>query len=504
MEWTSVLPLQQCRPGAPAAPAAQGERHMRLPVSPYLGALRVPAGEIRAFSGGEVDPVSVADILRNTFVYPPHSIFRDVELLPYEFQAQDAAPDAGGAGEQAPQFRFRFRDAGKAAAWDGHEEDWPARWHHHLCAAAGRACATMRQPWLLQSGGKDSTSLAIALAQERPDTTCITYLGGSEENEVESARHVARSLGLRHEALVCDPGRAYDRYLAIAPRMPSLTADFALLSYVDLLTTIADAGGDGVVDGMGSDFYFGGSINRMKRLLPRIALDATLPAFVAELPLVRRSFELCFLLGSLQMNPIERIFPGSRFTDAEVRELFGRDLVAPSRARLRPFLREVQSGETPEEQRAISMSIACAAGGFAKGIFSANAFPLQVAYPYCDPELTDWVYRRVPRAQMVDARTNTNKVLVREHIARHFGELPYVRRKGSFRFDVRGLARQRFEQVHAFAGRATDMLPGAVAWLERNRSCLDNKYFASKFYLLAVVLPWLVREPPQPQPECAE
>jgi hypothetical protein len=35
------------------------------------------------------------------------------------------------------------------------------------------------------------------------------------------------------------------------------------------------------------------------------------------------------------------------------------------------------------------------------------------------------------------------------------------------------------------------VLPGAPAWLERHRQRLDNKYDASKFYLLAVVLPWL-------------
>ena len=102
----------------------------------------------------------------------------------------------------------------------------------------------MRSPWLLQSGGKDSTPLAIAASEVRPDTTCITYLGSSEENEVASARFVASQLGLRHETLVCDPGRAYDRYLAVVGRMPLLTADFALLSYVDLVTTIAEAGGD--------------------------------------------------------------------------------------------------------------------------------------------------------------------------------------------------------------------------------------------------------------------
>jgi hypothetical protein len=45
--------------------------------------------------------------------------------------------------------------------------------------------------------------------------------------------------------------------------------------------------------------------------------------------------------------------------------------------------------------------------------------------------------------------------------------------------------------VHAYAREAGDVLPGAVGWLERNRSRLDNKYVASKFYLLAIVSPWI-------------
>lgn len=470
-----------------AGPGPAGR--LRLPLSPYLGEVRAPASQIRAFSAGEVDLVSVADILRTTFVYPPHSIFRGVELLPYEFQQPDALD-----GGSVPEFHFRFPDADKASAWDGRSRDWPERWHHHLCGAVERACASMRQPWLLQSGGKDSTSLAIALADAVPDTTCITYLGGTEEDEVDSATHVARALGLRHETLVCDPARAYDRYLRLIPRMPSLTADFAMLSYVDLLAEVVANGGDGVIDGIGSDFYFGAHTSAKARLLPRLALDATLPGFLSELPVIRHSFELCFLLGSVQMRPVERIFPGSRFTDAEVRELLGRDFVEASRARLDPFLAEIDAAASPEEQRAVSMSIACAAGGFAKGIFTANAYGVHVAYPYCDRALADWVYRWLPREQMLDTHTHTNKVVVREHIARRFGELPYARRKGSFRFDVRGLARRRFECVHGLAKQASHKLPGAAPWLERNRRRLDNKYFASKFYLLAVVLPWLAAE----------
>ena len=137
------------------------------------------------------------------------------------------------------------------------------------------------------------------------------------------------------------------------------------------------------------------------------------------------------------------------------------------------------------------MSIAGSTGGFAKGIYTANALSLQAAFPFCDPQFREWIYRHVPTEKMVDPVTRLNKVLVRSHIATRFGELPYVARKGSFRFDLRGLARQRYEQIVDFAGRTQDILPGAPAWLKRNHGRMDNKYHASKFYLLAVLLPWL-------------
>jgi hypothetical protein len=94
----------------------------------------------------------------------------------------------------------------------------------------------------------------------------------------------------------------------------------------------------------------------------------------------------------------------------------------------------------------------------------------------------------------MDAAAKKNKLLVREHIATYFGDLPYVReKKGSFRFDLVGLARERFDQVHAFAEDARDIVPGATAWLERNRRRMGNKFHASRFYLLAVVLPWITK-----------
>jgi len=461
---------------------------MHVNMSPYHG--KPDFSRLDATADADIDLISVADILRNSVVFAPHSTLRGVKQLPVGFEPQQTL-------NRTPEFKFDFRHERQSREFRGEQLDWVGLYHRLLCEATARATADMTSPWLLQSGGKDSTTLAIALAESRPDTTCITYLGGTEENEVASATHVARTLGLRHEELVCDPARAYDRYLAVVHRMPLLSADFALLSYVDLATEIAGMGGDGVIDGLGSDNYFGTPVKLQQRLLFWLARGIRLPSFVYDLPLVRGNFKLCYALSTLQMRAVERVFPGSRFSDQEVDGLFGRPVADESRKRLAIYESELASASSIEEWRDMSLSIAAATGGFAKGIYTANALGLQVAFPFCDRQFRDWVYDHVPRDKKVDPTTKTSKVLVREHIARHFGDLPYVARKGSFRFNLCGLANQRFEQVHDFAQQAVDVLPGAVTWLERNRDQFDNKFHASRFYLLAIVLPWIVDHTPE-------
>lgn len=462
-------------------------RRQQITMSPYYG-LPDFSGLPPRHGREQLDAVSLADLLRNGFVYPPHSIYRDTKVATFGFDPQHDM-------HATPEFRFAFPRRGHRVSKAG-SQDLLEAYDRLLCDAFAKSCAGMRSPWLLQSGGKDSTQLAMIAAEVRPETVCITYLGGSEENEVESARYVAKELGLRHETLACDPGAAYDRYVALASKMPLLTADFALLSYVDLSTYIAANGGDGIVDGMGADNYFGIPVDAQHRWISRLARGIRLPGQMCEWPLIGHSFELCYLLSTLQMDQIERDFPGSRFTDAEVDELFGRRIAARSRARLELFQREFATADSDDERVAMALTVAGATGGFAKGLYTASALSLRSAYPFCDPDLREWVYRQVPPDQLVDPVTRASKVLMRRHIATRFRDLPYVARKGSFRFNVRGLAKARFDQVHDYALQGRDILPGAACWLERNRRRMDNKYHASKFYLLAVVLPWIDRVAP--------
>lgn len=460
--------------------------NVQIDTSPYLN--EVDFSPLDRLQGRDLslDPVSLADLLRISFVYPPHSIYRNVKLAGTGF---DPTQDMHGA----PQYHYLFQSAlASLRPLPGtiDENELFESFHRLLCRSIVRATTNMQAPWLFQSGGKDSTALAIALAETRPDTTCFTYLGGTEENEIPSAHLVAKKLGLHHEVLVCDPGRAYDRYLAMLPRIPLLTADFAALSYADLATEVRAGGGDGIIDGLGADEYFGAPLHNRERLLALLARGIRLPQKLFTSSLVNRSFKLCFVLSTLQMDTFERYFPGSRFSDAEVDALFGCKIAARSRQRLKPFYSDLNAAQSKEAIRRISCTVV-ESGQLAKCMYIAKAMSLRLVFPYCDERLRDWVFHHVPDDYLI-GRGGVNKVLMRKYIARHFNDLPYVQTKGCFRFDLRGLASRRYDQVRDFAEQARDVMPGAPAWLDAHRKFLGNKYFASKFYLLAVTLPWLL------------
>ena len=65
----------------PTSAVARQDADPRIKVStsPYRGEVDFSA-LARVAGGYSLDPVSIADLLRNAFVYPPHSIYRDVKV----------------------------------------------------------------------------------------------------------------------------------------------------------------------------------------------------------------------------------------------------------------------------------------------------------------------------------------------------------------------------------------------------------------------------------------
>ena len=75
-----------------------------------------------------------------------------------------------------------------------------------------------------------------------------------------------------------------------------------------------------------------------------------------------RNFELSYLLSTLQMDPFERGFPGSRFTDAEVDALFGREIAQQSKARLARFIPAMAEAGDLTQQLSITLEIMTSRG----------------------------------------------------------------------------------------------------------------------------------------------
>lgn len=432
--------------------------------------------------GKRIDRVSMADILRQTFVTPPFTAMADVFDLAGGFMPRD---DAGVHFDHEPPFppTAVLHDHGDTQAY---VDDY----HHHLCASVHRAALPFRRPCLLQSGGKDSTSLAIALARERSDALCATYLAGCEEDEVASAGHVARTLGLRHRVIVGNASRAYRIYVDAVADMPLITADFALLSYLEMASELRKDNVDGILDGIGADVYFGGAHSFRLAALQRLARRWPRAGGLTSVPLIDRSFSLCYLASTLTMSPWQRHFPGSRFTDEETDTLLGEPLAAASRLRSDGFEQAI-ARLTPGQARVLSFTVSEPGASRAKAYCASDAVGIPVAYPFADAAFTRWARHALPGRLKHGDTGRQDKVAMRLHIARRFSDLPYVGRKGSFRFDVRALAEAHYDDVVAMAEQCRHDLPGAPAWLKENRRRRGNKFHASKFYVLAILLPWL-------------
>jgi asparagine synthetase B (glutamine-hydrolysing) len=459
---------------------SEGITDVLVDVCPYSGHADL-RGIQRDLHKRPLDSVSLCDFLVHGFVAPPFTIRQGIKTSSSGFRSK------GGTLALDPVAWTR-RD--KERHWRS-GTDWVRAYHERLVQAVTRTCRAQVGPVLLQSGGKDSTSLAIALAEARPDATCLTYVGGGKENEAASARTVAARLGLKHGILVCDPGRAWDRYVQLVPDLPLLTGDFAFLSYVDILSELRIQGADGVIDGLGSDVYFGTPVSRQSRFLAAAAHTLPLPRRWSELPLLRRSFALCYCVSTLGMSEVERFFPGSRFSLSDADEILGLQHSRASRDRLMSRTSTFVDQQSLSMRRAYATLLSESGGAFAKGQYATSALDMSIAYPFCDEALVSWLSRDLPSGLRIDERTGMNKVIVRQHIAGRFDGLPYVKAKGSFRFDVRGLASARFDEVRGMATEVGGVLPGAAAWLDRNRPYLDNKFHASRFYLLAVLIPWI-------------
>src|SRR3546814_2005230 len=65
----------------------EGGQRLQITMSPYYGESDFSGLDSSSTRGARIDPVSLADLLRNGFVYAPHSIFERSEEHTSELQS---------------------------------------------------------------------------------------------------------------------------------------------------------------------------------------------------------------------------------------------------------------------------------------------------------------------------------------------------------------------------------------------------------------------------------
>lgn len=334
----------------------------------------------------------------------------------------------------------------------------------------------------LQSGGKDSSILALALADWSDRVVSVTYEAGVVESESESAARVARKCGLRHVSVSGDPASAWRTHMRCVDKLALPVFDFAYPAYLEIAEHMDLQPGDVMVDGMGIDLCFGVIPSELVRMLCAFPRFGSIPQWYGF------GDKLGYILNRMSIPPHERMFPGSRFTDKEIERL-GLNPGSAARARLE----DVLASKLPLQAMEIRTAAAVmqeASAGFQKGEIVADIYGASVRYPLADEKLCSFVERLPPRMRF-DERRRVNKVLMREIIQDGLGDLQYSRTKGSFRFDV-----ERFVRLNSAALRESLR---SVGFGEHEIQSINgvihgsSKGEASKAFLLSMASTWMER-----------
>ncbi len=418
-------------------------------------------------------------------VPPPYTLYRDL----YRLGVGDRLAIDLAGGRVAFTVDYPYFEAGSRgdAGYD------PRRLRRLLAEAVSRALPPGVPALLMQSAGKDSAGLLVGIAEagRGADVRAATYDPGYREQEAGPAAELARRFGIRHGAVAGDPRAEFDSWLRFAETAPAVCADLASFAYLHVLERHGVRAGV-VLDGLGNDAYMGYAEPRRDAALGSLALARWLPAAWGRWEPPQVGARLAYLWKTALMYPAERCLAGSRLAPSTVLRLL--PVATPFRDHFARLDRDRRRLSPIDFRGYVRGRIFDGAMTMAKGRLAAASHGARAVYPYCDQALIDYCFH-LPLADRYDARRRRNKVALRRLLEHDVGDAPYLRRKGSFRFDVvrfvaaneRGI-RDELAAAHPFLRE----LDRWAAFLLRRKSNYVHAYELVTLFMLAS---WLARRP---------
>lgn len=368
-------------------------------------------------------PTGISHFLHHALVPLPWTVFEDVHFL----GIGDRAHISLASGEISLSFTNDYPYLPERSREDRTPD--PALLLELITRAIVRQLGPERAGFLMLSSGKDSTALALGLAEAGyADIPCVTFKAGAKDEEHRHAAGLCRRLGLRHETVelgLGDPG-VEDRLRRFFAESPVPCGDFAQIPYVLCVSRFAPTT-RAVLDGSGNDAYMGYVPCLKDRLKWRFALGHNGLARLFASLIGPESGWNYFL-----RSPAAATLPGRTLRQVDTRSFYSESVdtgawwqqlsdewshVDQIAFRNAPIERHVDQAEI-----ALKLRLAAAFRG------------QRALLPFCDRELVEYCFQ-LPEPARFDRKAHLNKLLLREMLKRFSGYDAKAIGKGFFEFD---------------------------------------------------------------------
>ncbi|EGR1221950.1 hypothetical protein MZJ47_001023 [Vibrio parahaemolyticus] len=424
---------------------------------------------------------SIFNFLKNGFVLPPYTLFKNVYLL----TIGDELNIENGELVYRTTFPFDyFKDKNRKIE----SEEFFQHWKRAVKCSMNHDGEYI----FMQSAGKDSSFILEALykLEMQDKVRCVTYESGYRESEGLISEKMATDKGFTHLTVKADPKKEYDIVKNTVSVMPNITADLALIPYLHCLQAASNADAK-VIDGMGGDIYMGFFSDKKDKILKNI-LKITNKLKINSFNYSFKSEYLNYLNSSLSLNAYERIFPGTRLFHKDTMDLLSlkNDAISDN------IFNEVKKTKILNSvyyKPIISGRLNGVAAMMEKPRLASNALANGVIFPFCDYNWIDY-YNSLSISERLGSDHKSPKHPIKKFLSEKTSFDKYIKNKGSFRFDVSRFISENKEAIiedilncSLWKGKESTVLE-IVSRFDKN----DKSYvLGSSLYTLFIISLWL-------------
>lgn len=424
---------------------------------------------------------SVQQFLRNAAIHPPYTIYENVLMLPVGSSV--LIDPASGSIQWRNNFKFLDRDSRQDSVSTVNE------FETRMVNAFAPIVNQSRPVYVMQSAGKDSAAMLLGLRKSGAENvTCLTYEANYRDRESGPAKKIAESLGFKHIVVEPDYKAEYEALNRFSGQSYGITGDFALLPYVRVNDSIIP-NSSVLVDGLGNDMYMGYVSPSIERRLMKCSMPR-LKAF--EPTTFFRDNRLSYAQFSLFLEPYERVFPGTRLSIPEIRELTGHNYVDNNVE----YFRHLYKTLDKDDFRVAVRARLCDSSQFQmKGELASDAFGNSIYFPFSNPDLVDY-YFNLPLQERYDKANRLNKALLRKYIGERISVDEYFITKSGFRYDICQFVRENSSDIEELiVGCDAFVSSFSEKWIKSALNYVDNYAIASKIYVAVVLSSWIKAHP---------